>query len=500
MRDLADAQVRGVGVDFIPDVSITELVFRGLAGRESEPALIDGVTGHVLTGAGFRERVERLAGGLAARGIGPGRVAALLAPNAPDWCAAFHAVAWAGGTVTTLSPLATAAEVAGQLRDSGAVLLVTVPELSAAREGAAAAGVAAVPVEALTGAPLRAQVAVDPARDVAAMPYSSGTTGAPKGVRLTHRNLVANVVQVRAALALRPGDATLAFLPYFHVYGMTMLMNLYLAAGGVQVTLPRFELVAALGLIERHRVRQLYAVPPVVMALARDPAVEGYDLSSLMFVNSGAAPLGAGVAEACAARIGCEVIQGYGMTEMSPVSHITPPGRNRAGTSGQPLAGTECRLVDPGTGTEVAPGEAGELQVRGPQVMAGYHGRPEATAAALAPGGWLRTGDLAEIDGEGYLTVLGRVDEVIRVDGREVAPAEIEAVLLTHPAVADVAVAGEDLRAFVVATAGAVPELGALQRHLAAHLPAHKRIGALEVVAGIPKSASGKILRRLLPG
>ena len=222
---------------------------------------------------------------------------------------------------------------------------------------------------------------------------------------------------------------------------------------------------------------------------------------------SGAAPLGAELAGACAARVGCETVQGYGMTEMSPVSHFTPPGQNRPGASGVQVANTECRLVDPESGEDCAPGAAGELWVRGPQVMKGYHDNPAATAATLTADGWLKTGDLAQIDADGYMTIVDRVKELIKVSGFQVAPAEIEAVLLAHPEVADVAVVGvpdekcgEVPKAFVVPAAGARPELGELQRHLAAHLAAYKQVQALELVEAIPKSPSGKILRRLLRG
>jgi acyl-CoA synthetase (AMP-forming)/AMP-acid ligase II len=283
-------------------------------------------------------------------------------------------------------------------------------------------------------------------------------------------------------------------------------MNLHLAAGAAQVTLPRFELEAALRLIEAHRMRQLFVAPPVVLALAKHPLVEKFDLSGLEFVLSGAAPLGAELADAAAARLGCEVAQGYGMTEMSPVSHFTPPGRNRPGASGPAVANTECRLVDPETGEDCAEGAAGELWVRGPQVMKGYHDNPAATAATLVEGGWLRTGDLATIDADGYMTVVDRVKELIKVSGFQVAPAELEALLLAHPGVADAAVVGvadercgEAPKAFVVA-AGAAPTLGELQAHLAGHVAGYKQIQALELVEAIPKSPSGKILRRLLRG
>ena len=500
----------------IPDVAITELVFAGLDRIGDGPALIEGPTGRIVTGRALRARIAALAGGLAARGLGPGDTVAILAPNQPEFVETFHAVALAGGTVTPINPSYTPDEIRHQLRDSGAELLVAAPALLAnARAGAEGTGVGeivataaadgAAPLDALTGPPLAAQAPVDLSRHVVVLPYSSGTTGLPKGVMLTHRNLVANVTQVERMLDVRPGDVTLAFLPYFHIYGMTVLMNLYLAVGATQVTLPRFDLEAALRLIQTHRARQLFVAPPVVLALARHPLVDQFDLSSLDFVLSGAAPLGADLAAACAARIGCQTVQGYGMTEMSPVSHFTSPGKGRPGSSGPQAPNTECRLVDPDTGADAAPGAEGELWVHGPQVMAGYHNNPAATAATLTPDGWLRTGDVARIDADGYLYIVDRVKELIKVKGFQVAPAELEALLVTHPSVADVAVvgvpddeAGEVPKAFVVCAPGCAPELGELQRFCESHVAPYKQIRAISLVDAIPKSPSGKILRRLL--
>jgi 4-coumarate--CoA ligase len=500
----------------IEDCTITELVLRGVAARAEAPVLIEGATGRAVTGRELREGIERLAGGLRARGIGPGSVVAIMAPNLPEYAVVFHGAAWAGATVTTLNPTYTPEEVRQQLRDSGACLLVTIPPmLETARAGAEGTGVreiavigaaeGATPLDALMGEALSEQVPVDPVTHVVALPYSSGTTGLPKGVMLTHRNLVANVGQVGETMGVRPGDSTLAFLPYFHIYGLVVQLNLYLARSGVQVTMPRFDIEGALRLIEGHRIRHLYVVPPVILALAKHPAVEGRDLSSLDFVLSGAAPLGAELAAACARRIGVQTVQGYGMTEMSPVSHFTPPGRNRPGASGLAVPNTECRIVDPETGADCPPGEEGELWVRGPQVMAGYLGRPDATAATLSPDGWLRTGDLARIDADGYLFIVDRVKELIKVKGFQVPPAELEALLVTHPGVTDVAVvgipdeeAGEVPKAFVVPAPGAAPGLAELQDFLAGHVASYKQIRDLAIVEAIPKSPSGKILRRVL--
>ena len=362
----------------------------------------------------------------------------------------------------------------------------------------------ATPFAALLGEPMAEQARVDLARHVLAMPYSSGTSGLPKGVMLSHANLVANVAQIQAIQPVAPGEPTLAVLPFFHIYGMLVLMSYFPASGGAVVTLPRFELEAALRLVEQHRMRRLYLVPPIVLALAKHPLVDRFDLGSLEFILSGAAPLGPELERACAARLGCEVVQGYGMTEMSPVSHFTPSGRGRPGSAGLTVPNTLCRIVDPETGRDAAPGEVGELWVKGPQVMLGYLNKPEATAEAMRDG-WLRTGDLGRLDADGYLFIADRVKELIKVKGFQVPPAEIEALLVSHPAVADAAVigfpddeAGEVPVAFVVRAPGADPSPEALQAFVAGHVAHYKQLRRITFVDAIPKSPSGKILRRVL--
>jgi 4-coumarate--CoA ligase len=500
----------------LPEISVTEYVFRGLERRHDAPVLIDGPSGRTLTAGAFVAAVKALAGGLSERGLGRGAVVALMAPNLPEFCVIFHAVAWAGGTLTTINPTYTAPEVAHQLKDAGAAILITVPPfLETARAGAEAAGVAevavigeaagATPLSALMGAPVEAQVPVDLDTHVLVLPYSSGTTGLPKGVMLTHRNLVANVVQIQAVRPLRGDEWTVGFLPFFHIYGMTVLMNLYLAQGGGVVTMPRFELETFLRLCQEHRTRQAFVVPPVVLALAKHPMVDQFDLSALEAVFSGAAPLGAPLAEAAAGRLGLVCEQGYGMTEMSPASHVSPFGKGRPGSSGITLPGTECRIVDPETGEDRGPGEEGELWVRGPQVMRGYLNNPAATAACLDAEGWLRTGDIAAFDADGYVYLHDRLKELIKVKGFQVAPAEVEAALQALPGIADAAVigvpddeAGEVPMAFVVAAPGAAPTLEAVQEGLAGQLAHYKQVRHLKLVEAIPKSPSGKILRRLL--
>jgi len=500
----------------IPEMSITERLFAGLEGQGDAVVLTDGPSGRSLTAAALEDAVRRLAGGLIDRGLKRGDVLALMAPNVPEYAVVFHGTAFAGGTVTTVNPTYTAHEVRKQLTDSGATWLVTVPMFldtaRAAAEGTKVSQIAvigeapeATPLTALMGDPLEAQVPVDLERDIVVLPYSSGTTGLPKGVMLSHRNMVANVDQTLSALPIEKGESTVAFLPFFHIYGMNVLMNAFLAGGGALVTMPRFELELFLQLIPRHGVKKLYLVPPVVLALAKHPMVDAHDLSSVKQLISGAAPLGGDVADAAAKRLGAVTTQAYGMTELSPVSHATPLARPKSGASGVAIANTECRIVDLETGEDCAPGGEGELWVRGPQVMLGYLNNAEATAATITEDGWLRTGDLAVADEDGYFFMRERVKELIKVKGFQVAPAELEAELLAHDSITDCAVlgkpddgSGEVPVAFVVAQDGAGLSAEDVTAFLAGRLSSYKVPRDVRLVDEIPKSASGKILRRVL--
>ena len=500
----------------VPDLALTDYVLRDLDRLRDRTALVDGPTGRSYTFGEFDERVRSLAGGLLDRGIRTGEVVALMAPNLPEFAVALHGVTTAGGTVTTINPNYTVGEVRRQLCDAAVTRLLTIPEASSvAREAAVGTNVREIHVMGdsggepywgeLFGEVLTSGVEIDTAEHVAIIPYSSGTTGLPKGVMLTHRSLVTNLVQSEPALGYVPGgEVALAVLPFFHIYGLHVLMNTLLAAGATVVTMPRFELRSALSLIEEYRVTQFFAVPPMVMALARDPMVDEYDLSSLKMIMAAAAPLGVDIAEEAAARVGCELTQAYGMTEVLD-THVTPPGANRAGSSGLTIAGVECRVCDIETGDELGIGEEGELRIRNPQVMKGYLNNPEATEAAVDADGWVRTGDVVRFDTDGYMYVVDRVKEIIKYKGFQVAPAELEALIVTHPAVADVAVigvpdveAGELPKAFIVLEEGWGATTEEIQEFVAQAVATYKRIRVVEFIEEIPRSPSGKILRRLL--
>jgi 4-coumarate--CoA ligase len=340
---------------------------------------------------------------------------------------------------------------------------------------------------------------------VVVLPYSSGTAGLPKGVMLTHANLVNNIEQCTSSVVSQASDVVLAVLPFFHIYGMQVLMNHQLHFGARLVTMPRFDLAQALEIIERYQVTHFFAVPPIVLALAKHPVVADYDLSSLRHVMSGAAPLGAEVAAEASARIGCEVVQGYGMTELSPISHATPPGNFKPGSVGLTVANTEARIVDPDSGEDLPVDAEGELWIRGPQVMKGYLNNPAATAETIDQSGWLHTGDIARIDDDGHVYIVDRLKELIKVKGFQVAPAELEALLLDHPEITDAAVvgrpdveSGEVPLAFVIAAPNSSLDEQAVKTYVADHLATYKHIGEVRFADAIPKSASGKILRREL--
>jgi acyl-CoA synthetase (AMP-forming)/AMP-acid ligase II len=504
----------------VPDVSLHELLFSNLGERADHLAFIDGSSGATLTYGQLAGAIDRLAAALAERGIGKGDVVGILSPNTPYYAVVFHGILRAGATATTINALYTADEIASQLSDAGAKMLFTVSVLlpkgwpAAQQVGMSADDVVvldgaeghpALPTLLASTAPVP-EVMIDPAEDLAVLPYSSGTTGKAKGVMLTHRNLVANIVQSGPIIRIGESTRILAVLPFFHIYGMQVLMNNGLYVGATIVTMPRFDLPEFLRVIQEHRTDRVYIAPPVAVALAKHPLVDQYDLSAIDTIFSGAAPLDVDLAAAVRKRLGCKVLQGYGMTEMSPVSHAIPEGRDdiSVGTVGVIYPNMENRFVDPATGEDVGVGERGELWCRGPNVMKGYLNNPEATAATLDADGYLHTGDVAVIDADGVVTIVDRVKELIKYKGYQVPPAELEAVLLTHPQIADAAVVGvidaegeEVPKAFVVRQVGADDlDAAGVMTFVAERVAPHKKVRVVEFIEAIPKSAAGKILRK----
>ncbi len=499
----------------VPDGPLTGFVFENAHRYPNRVAFIDTGTGAQWSYAETIDRIHRTAGALQSAGFGKGDVLGVMAPNSPDYAVAFHAAAVAGGTATTINPVYGVDEIAFQLRDAGASVLVSAGgSLESATKAAAEVGISDVYVfgagngaksfDALASADPIAQVAVGP-DDTIVLPYSSGTTGLPKGVMLTHRNCACNIAQTCEVFPFEEHDVAIAVLPFFHIYGMQVIMNSGLRVGATLVTMPRFDLVGFLQAVQEHKVTIAYLVPPIVLALAKQPIVADYDLSSLRIVMSGAAPLGAELAEEAEQRIGAKVFQGYGMTELSPVSHLCPLDDPRPGSIGVLLPNTEARLVDNETGTDTPLGGDGELWIRGPLVMTGYLNNAQATAETIDAEGWLHTGDVARVDADGHFAIVDRVKELIKYKGFQVPPAELEALLVTHPAVADVAVipvedeeAGEIPKAFIVLKSGAEATAEGLIAFVAKHVASYKKVRIIEFIDAIPKSASGKILRRML--
>jgi long-chain acyl-CoA synthetase len=447
-------------------------------------------------------------------GVRKGEVVAIFADNCPEYVVAVHSILLAGGVVTTVNPRFRERELVHQLSDCGAVAVFCTPGncplVSMVRDRLPALR-STFPIidiwDKAAGAVGYAQpVAIDPEKDLAFLPYSSGTTGLPKGVMLTHHNVCSNVSQNLAAGLAQPGAVSLDFLPFYQMFGLIPVMNVGLANASAQVIIPNFDPHLVLYLIHKYSVTDLFVVPPALRSLI-DLAEQGqrYDTSSLRFIISGAARLLPRTAEAAQRLFSCPVVQGYGLTETSPTTNLNPLNRPKPDSVGPPVSDTKEKVVSTETGKELSKGEIGELLIQGPQVMVGYWNQPEATAAALTEDGWLRTGDICSFDEDGYVYVVDRKKDAINYKGSEIAPAELEAVLRQHPCVLDAAVipksdpyAGQVPKAFVVARPGQRATKSDIMQFVENRVAPHKRIWEVEFVWEIPKTATGEILRREL--
>lgn len=518
----------------IPQIPLYDAIFGDLSGGlANKTALIDGLTGEEMTFQELKASYERMAGALAARGVGKGDVVALHCPNHAAFVISYFGILRSGATVTTLGSLATAEDAEKQLRAADAKMLLTTDLLgTAGMEAAQAKGIPAEGVINLTDAEagLKAllaenhtapEVEINADEDIAVLPFSSGTTGIPKGVKLSHQNLVANLFQVSPSMqhnGMKTGSVVCGVLPFFHIYGMNCLLGAALFQGCTMVTLPKFELESFLSAHERFNIDCTFIAPPIAVLLAKHPAVESYDLSSLRAIQSGAAPLDRELAIAVQQRLGVDIYQGFGMTETSPVTHNSLVNVTPLESVGAPLPNTEIKIVDiskddlPEIPAPTQSGErsaVGEMWVRGPQVMKGYLNNEEATARTLLPDGWLRTGDMVAVDSEGNCYVVDRAKELIKYKGYQVPPAELEALLLTRDDISDAAVVGyvreedgeEIPRAFVVPqqnSAGVPAEIDPeeLKAWVAERVAPYKKVRIVEFVDAVPKSATGKILRK----
>ena len=464
---------------------------------------------------------DRLAVALAKRGIRPGDRVTIFMPNCIEFVIAFYGTLKVGGVVNPINSQSKEREVRFQVDDAGATAVLyhaaLAPVVDAARAelknvrvfsvtgDAAPSGVERFNDLLLADEPDLGFSATIGMNDLAALPYTSGTTGFPKGVMLTHANLTANQQQFFAAVPVRRDDVFLNVLPYFHIYALNLLMTGAISLGATQVVMPRFDMVEYCTLVERHHATVCFIVPPIVLGLAMSPEVEKHDFSSVRFFFSGAAPLAPDPARRMMQRIGKPIIQGYGLTETSPVTHANPIDAAVLESIGRVVAGTEDKIVDLETGTKTLPnGEVGEICVRGPQVMRGYWNKPQDTADVIRDG-WFHTGDVGRRDDKGYVFIVDRKKEFIKYKGFGVGPAEVEAVLCEHPAVADAGVigkpndeAGEIPKAFVQLRPNAQATADELIAFVKERIADYKRVREIEFIEKVPRTASGKILRREL--
>ncbi|MBI3089923.1 MAG: long-chain fatty acid--CoA ligase [Candidatus Tectomicrobia bacterium] len=529
-----------------PNVTVPHLLEASAARWGERPATI--FFGKRITYRQLWRAARRFASALAGLGVAPGERLALLLPNCPQAIIAYYGALLAGAIVVQHNPLYTERELEFQLNDSESSTLVTLEifysrikrlrartslrriiitsvrealpfplnllyPLKARRQGykrrvdtePSVFQFARLLAEAPEAAP---EVRLDPAQTVALLQYTGGTTGRAKGAMLTHRNLVANSIQVRHWFvgAEEGREVWMSVLPFFHVFGMTVCMNVPISLGACLVLMPQFDLRLLLRSLQKYRVTMFPGVPAMYVAVVNQPGIERYDLSSVKYCISGAAPMPEEVQRRFEALTGATLIEGYGLTEASPVTHANPlRGRRKIGSIGVALPSTECKVVDLDSGTrEVPPGEAGDLCVRGPQVMRGYWRRPEEKQAVLRDG-WLHTGDVARLDEDGYAYLLERKKEIILTGGYNVYPREVEEVLCQHPAVLEAAAVGvpheklgEVVQAFVVLRQGATAEPQDLVAHCAAGLAAYKVPRTIHLRRELPKTLIGKVLRRVL--
>ena len=529
-----------------PPLSLVEMFAASVAEYPDRP-LVE-FEGRHFTYAELFAESRRFAAGLQARGLAKGERVGLFLPNVPTYVPAYYGALMAGATVVNFSPLYTATELEAQVVDSGTRILVTldVPALlPTALEVMRDSPLEQLIVVRLADAlpPLKrlalrllgkgkltpvphdpaicswraclgaepTPVAIDPERDLALLQYTGGTTGTPKGAMLTHQNLAANARQLRAIDPDRgQRDMVLGVLPLFHVFANTCILNRTVCNGGCISMLPRFDARQALAKIGRVKPTAMFAVPTMLQALLGHPDVTSTDFSSIREVISGGAPLPLPIKQQFEAVTGIKVIEGYGLTEGSGVITTNPlKGENRPGTIGQPLPATRLRLLDKeDAARDARPDEPGELAILGPQVMQGYWNRPDAEAAAFAARGrerWLRTGDIATFDPDGYVRIVDRSKDMIAVGGFKVFPSQVEAALLQHPAVGETLVIGmadayhgEVPRAFVTLRPGAQASGEELKDWLNARIGKHERVDAVVVRDTLPKTAIGKLDRKAL--
>ncbi|KAJ7537497.1 hypothetical protein O6H91_11G008200 [Diphasiastrum complanatum] len=507
-----------------PHMDLVSFLFHNIhaAGLANKTAVVDAATGQALTYSELKQNIQSVAAGLASLGVSRGHVVLILSPNSIHFAVLFLAVVSIGAIVTTVNPVYTTREIAKQIKDSGTKFISTVPELLNKVQNARLPviligeselrdeNVVALYSELLSTDPRNAPQPQIRQTDTAALLYSSGTTGVSKGVIISHRNFMAAALQVAVDVQLLgiKDQIYLCMLPMFHVFALVGIFYTTLQSGETLMIMAKFEFELMLEAIQKYRVTCLPTVPPVCIALAKQKAVEKYDLSSLQEIISGAAPLGKEIMEECSLKLPTSLLsQGYGLTETTGIASLyrRPQHKEHFGTVGLLCSSMEAKIVDIESGKPLSPTKQGELWLRGPNIMQGYLNNKEATESTLDKEGWLHTGDVGYFNDVGLLFIVDRLKELIKYKGLQVAPAELEALLLSNPFILDAAVvpfpddtAGQVPHAFVVLSPDKQLFESDVVKFVADKVAPFKRLRKVTFVTSIPKSPSGKILRRQL--